>query len=61
MLTKPIAIKFWHKICIAPSSWFYSKEGKKLTKEMINIIKDKEGEEEAKIFESLCLLAESVR
>jgi lysophospholipid acyltransferase (LPLAT)-like uncharacterized protein len=60
MLTKPTALQLWNKIKLSPSAWFRSKDGKELTQKMIAMVRAKDGEQEALVFEGLCLAASLV-
>lgn len=49
---------FWNKVAGAPREWFVSEEGKALITRMTEMIRQKEGEEEARYFTNLCTVSE---
>lgn len=56
MVTKPIACKLYSKLASAPAEWFKTEEGKRLAAKSIALVKEKEGEEEAKTLENLLIV-----
>ncbi len=58
MVTQPIACAFWTKFAAAPPAFFASAEGKRLTARAVEMVRQREGNEEAAALQNLITVAE---